>query len=88
MDKIFTIQEAYCLLEIVKMDYDNDNIYSLTDFSTLDYRDIFMKIIEKGGSLKDIDYIFERIVNYSKTSNDKDFIAFSVCQDVAFNYKK
>lgn len=84
IDKIFTVQEAFCLLEMIKSDYHNEDIYSLTELNILDFRDIFIKIIEKGGSLKDLDYIFERIVNYSKSSKDKDFIAFSVCQDIVF----
>lgn len=84
IEKIFTVQEAYCILEIVKRDINNEDIYSLSDLNILDFREIFIKILKKGGSIKDLDYVFERIVHYSKNSSDKDFIAFSVYQDLAF----
>jgi len=84
IDKIFTVQEAFATLEMVKSDYHDDEIYSMTNLNILDFREIFIKIIEKGGSLKDLDFVFERIINHSKTSQDKDFIAFSVCQDIAY----
>lgn len=84
IEKIFTVQEAYCILEMVKSNFHNEDIYSLTKLDILDFREIFIKILKKGGSLKDLDYVFERIVHYAKNTSDKDFIAFSVYQDLAF----
>lgn len=82
--KIFTLEETFCLLELIKNKEDELNIYNLSDFNIADFREIFVKILQKGGSLKDITYVFERIIYYSNSSKDKDFIAFSVCQDLVF----
>ena len=92
IDKIFTSIEAFCLLQLVKAniksgDTESQNALNATDFSIFDFHDIFLKIIQKGGSLKDINYVYEKIVYYSNKSKDKDFIAFSVCQDLAFSKK-
>lgn len=88
LDKIFTEEEAFALLELIASQYKNkdmsSNIYELTDYSILDFKDIFVKILQKGGSIKDILYVFERIVHYSKSNKDLDTIAFAICQDLTF----
>ncbi len=85
IDKIYSAKETFCILDLLcSNNYYDFDIYYATNLSIFDFRDIFVKIIQRGGKIKDIEAIFESILRHSKKTDDVDKIAFKVCQDLQF----
>jgi len=82
IDKVFTIQEAAMMLELNVLINGRKNDVLENKIDIYDIREIFVKIIQKGGKLTDFLYIYERINHYSKTTKNTDEIAELVYSDI------
>ncbi len=84
IDEIFTIEDAYLLREIFAGSLSGTEREECYDtLSIFDLREIFVKIIQRGGSVKDIKFVRTKIMHYWKKTSDLDYIAFLVCNDLA-----
>ncbi len=83
IDKIFTIEETITILELNVFINDRKNNVLENKLDIYDIREIFVKIIQKGGSLIDFLYVYERINHYLKTTRNTKEIAELICSDLA-----
>ena len=88
IDIIFTLEETVALFELYKISLNSKKIQINTInkineiFNFYMLKRIFIKLLQKNYSLKDIDFIFEKIIQYSQNSNDSEYIAFQICKDI------
>ena len=81
LDRIFTIEELWTLLELYKTE---DSVPDIIVDNLFIVKDICVEILKMEGSLKDLVYVIEKISKLLKKSKDPKYIAFSICQDLKF----
>ena len=60
--------------------HNKSNIRNNVDL--IELKEVLIKILEKNYSLKDINYVMEKYIKYSKHSTDTDYIAFQIIYDM------
>ncbi|MGM9993276.1 MAG: FHIPEP family type III secretion protein [Candidatus Avigastranaerophilus sp.] len=79
---IFTIEETFALLELYSGCFPAGYKIISQQLNIYELKEIFIKLLQKHCSLKDIVYVMEKIIKYSKTSKDTDYIAFQIYDDM------
>lgn len=79
---IFTIEETFALLELYRGYFPAGYKIISQQLNIYELKEILIKLLQKHCSLKDIVYVMEKIIKYSKTSKDTDYIAFQIYDDM------
>ncbi len=79
---ILTINEALALFELYKSYCPLGGKILMKQTDIFEIKDILINLLQKHCSIKDIVYVMEKIIKYSKTSNDTDYIAFQIYDDM------
>jgi hypothetical protein len=81
IDKIFTPENTMALMFTINLPIDfRDKLIERYDL--LEIKEILATILKNNGSLKDINFVFEKICFHSKRNPDINTVAFEVLNDL------
>ena len=82
VDYIFTLSDVYRLTELVKSK-DEALINTLSEYvDSLDLRNILVKLIKLKKSIKDVEFVYQRIADYARFTAETDEIAKKIKADL------